>query len=225
MRADEMTKLLDDMVEIAEACGYEVPEGLDAEQFLTAVMEMVEQDKELDEEARTFFVEAVNALTEEDEDESASSAPAEEPAKKPFPFKKKGEKEDEEESSSSASKPEEKDDEGKEEGKDEEIHFAVENDEVLVSEDMSTMLDQMVDLIESSGYEVEAGLSVADFLEAVEELLKEKPEIEEAKGLWLERAHKAASSAYAVGVKGKMQSKGAEKTQVKAFATPHKIAK
>jgi len=211
MHTEDKHKLLDDMVEIAEACGYEVPAGIDESQLIKAVAEMLEKDQEIEAEARTFFTEAIDFLAEasEDSDEDDSEEDEDEPKEK------KAEKKDGESKEEKAEKDSDEKDESVE------SHFFMnESGEISVSEEMATLMDQMVDLIENSGYDVEAGLGPSAFLEAVEDFLGETTEMEEAKSSWLKRSHAAA-----IGELGKMHKVGAAKTHIKAFTKPHHAKK
>ena len=85
------------------------------------------------------------------------------------------------------------------------------------------MLDQMVDLIESSGYEVDPGMEVPEFLEAVETLMSGEVEMDEDRGDWLVRAlheaKKAGKKAYSLS-----HAAPGKSGNVHAHTKLHKIA-
>lgn len=53
--------------------------------------------------------------------------------------------------------------------------------ELLVSEDVCTLLDGMTEVLESAGFEVDEGMDVVEFLEAVADLLESDEELDESK--------------------------------------------
>jgi hypothetical protein len=70
-----------------------------------------------------------------------------------------------------------------------------ETGQVEVSEDVHNLIDKMVEVLESAGYEIKDDVELFDFLEGVDALLDEDEELDEDKAAWLEKALDAIAEA------------------------------
>lgn len=69
-----------------------------------------------------------------------------------------------------------------------------ETGELVVSDEVSTLLDGMVEVLESAGYDIEDGMEAEEFVEQVGEVLESDEELDEAKKKALKKSHKAVAA-------------------------------
>ena len=62
--SDEVCSLLDGMVEVLESAGYEIEDGMEAEEFVEQVGEVLETDEDLDAAKRQALVKSYNAMAD-----------------------------------------------------------------------------------------------------------------------------------------------------------------